>query len=474
MMQDDLAGLIRNTAARVRLRDFRWTIYLSVGVVIGLLIAGKGPWQLILLVFAAFLSALAVRYFFSSSREWAEPVQRVVEAEIAAREAELSNLRLARGVAQALPEPIFIIDADGVVELANPAAEEFVGASGIEGRHLAAALRAPSVLEMAESAAKANAIRSVDFATSGGVERFCRAFIAPLDAKRGTMRTLIFIRDLTSEKKLEQMRADFIASASHELRTPLASLLGFIETLRGPAKTDEDARERFLSIMQGQAERMQRLVADLMSLSRIELNEHVPPSAMVDLNEIAKDVIDAIAPLFEQMGAIVDYEGDDVGPFTILGDKDEIFQAIQNLIDNAVKYGGDPALVKVRVGRGAAPSIAAEGEIAHRAGDSAAQVAARRMVDTDDLVFAQVRDFGPGIERGDLPRITERFYRVNLERSRKTGGTGLGLAIVKHIVSRHKGGLQVESRLGGGTAFTCYFKGVNQSATARSLRLEAT
>ncbi len=473
-MHDDLATLIRKTAARVRLRDFRWTIYLSAGVVIGLLVAGKGPWQFVLLVFAAFLCALAVRYFFSSSREWAEPVQRVVEAEIAAREAELSNLRLARGVAQALPEPIFIIDGDGVIELANPAAEEFVGAAAIEGRHLAAALRAPGVLETAESSARSNAIRSVDFATSGGVERFCRAFIAPLDAKRGAVRTLIFIRDLTSEKKLEQMRADFIASASHELRTPLASLLGFIETLRGPAKADVDARERFLSIMQGQAERMQRLVADLMSLSRIELNEHVPPSATVDLNEIARDVIDAIAPLFEQLGAIVDYECDEVGPFTILGDKDEIFQAIQNLIDNAVKYGGDPALVKVRVGRGAAPSIAAEGEIAHRAGDSAAQVAARRMVDADDLVFVQVRDFGPGIERSDLPRITERFYRVNVERSRKSGGTGLGLAIVKHIVSRHKGGLQVESRLGGGTSFTCYFKGVSQPVTARSVTFEVT
>ncbi|MGE0408164.1 MAG: sensor histidine kinase [Amphiplicatus sp.] len=464
-MKDDLASLIRKTAARVRTRDFTWVVAISAGIGLVMWAAGLvADWRLPLLAFGAFLAALAVRYSFSPGRVWAEPVQRVVEAEIVAREAELSSLRLTRGVAQALPEPLFIVDGGGIVELANPAAEEFVGATGIEGRHFAAALRAPSVLEAAESAARSNLVQSVDFTTIGGVERFCRAFVAPLNAVGAAPRTLIFIRDLTSEKKLEQMRADFIASASHELRTPLASILGFIETLRGPAKTDDEARERFLSIMQGQAERMQRLVADLMSLSHIELNEHVPPSATLDLSEIARDVIDSISPLLDQSGAIVDYECADDGPFVILGDKDEVFQAIQNLIDNAVKYGGEPALVKVRVGRGGAPSIAADGEIAHRAGDSAVQIAARRATDINDLVFVQVRDFGPGIERGDLPRITERFYRVNIERSRKRGGTGLGLAIVKHIANRHKGGLQVESRLGGGTAFTCYFKGVRAPA----------
>ena len=463
-MQGELATLIEKTAARVRARDFTWAAAIMAGICAVLFGARLTEWWLPLLVFVAFLAALGVRYRFSSGRDWAEPVRRVVDAELGAQEAELSTLRLARGVAQALPEPLFIIDADGIIELGNPAAEEFVGAEQIEGKHFAAVLRAPSVFEAAEEVSRSHTAQAVDFTTTTGVERSCRAFVVPLDQRAGGQTTLIFIRDLTSERRLEQMRADFIASASHELRTPLASLLGFIETLRGPAKGDEEARDRFLSIMQGQAERMQRLVADLMSLSRIELNEHVPPNSQIDLSETARDVIESIAPILEQSGSIVDFECEDEGPFNILGDKDEIFQAVQNLVDNAVKYGGDPALVKLRVGRGVAPMLAADGEISHRAGDSAAQIAARRMIDEDDLVFVHVRDFGPGIERGDLPRLTERFYRVNVERSRKSGGTGLGLAIVKHIINRHKGGLQVESRLGAGTAFTCYFRALEPRA----------
>ena len=464
-MQDDLATLIRKTADQVRARDFAWAVGISAGIALIMVASREVVWWLPAAGFVAFLGALAVRYRFSSGRVWAEPVQRVVEAEFTAQEAELSSLRLARGVAQALPEPLFIVTADGVIELANPAAEEFIGASAVEGRHLAAALRAPTVFDAAEDVARTKKAQSVEFATTSGVERTCRAFIAPLEEANGDGRVLIFIHDLTTERRLEQMRADFIASASHELRTPLASLIGFIETLRGPAKTDEEARERFLDIMQGQAERMQRLVADLMSLSRIELNEHVPPSKTVDLNEIARDCIESFGPILEQLGAIVDFECDESGSFEMLGERDEIFQAIQNLIDNAIKYGGEPALVKVRVGRGAAPSLAGDGEISQRAGDSAGQVAARRMTDVDDLLYVQIRDFGPGIERPDLPRLTERFYRVNVERSRKRGGTGLGLAIVKHIVNRHKGGLQIESRLAAGTAFTCYFKALKPRAT---------
>jgi two-component system phosphate regulon sensor histidine kinase PhoR len=456
-MQDDLATLIRRTAAQVRARDFVWSAMISAGIVLAIIaLRPTAEASLVVVAWAVFLASLAIRYRLSSGREWALPVERIVESQISAQQSELATLRLAEGVAQALPEPLFILDARGNVEHANPAAEEFLSAKSLAGRHFAAILRAPSVYEAVEDVAKGSASCVVDFSTLGSVERHCRAFVAPLQDAEGRVRILVFVRDLTSERRVEQMRADFVASASHELRTPLASLLGFIETLRGHAKDDPEARERFLSIMQAQAERMQRLVADLMSLSRIELHEHVPPQERIDVAATAEDVIESSRPMLEQSAAIVDFENLAGGPIAVVGDRDELFQAIQNLIDNATKYGGEPAMIKVKAGRGVAPSLAQDGDIAHRSGDAAAQVAARLGRDVEDLAFVQVRDFGPGIERGELPRLTERFYRVSVERSKKSGGTGLGLAIVKHIVNRHKGGLQVESRLAGGTAFSIY------------------
>ncbi|MEO1241643.1 MAG: histidine kinase dimerization/phospho-acceptor domain-containing protein [Pseudomonadota bacterium] len=456
-MQDDLKELITKTAARVRLRDFTWAVGISAGVGLTMLASGLARWEFVLIAWVVFLAALAVRYRFSSGRVWARPIQSIVESGLSAQQAEIANLQIARGVAQALPEPLFILDTDGIVEHANPAAEDLVGSKEIEGRHFAAVLRSPDVFEAAESVLRTHEPQTVDFMTTGAIERSCRAFVAPLGADGARTRSLVFIRDLTSERRLEQMRADFIASASHELRTPLASLLGFIETMKDHAKDDPEAQERFLPIMQAQAERMQRLVADLMSLSRIELNEHVPPRDPLNLADIANDVVDSFSPLFNQAGAIVDFINDAAEPPMIRGERDQVFQAIQNLLDNAVKYGGDPALIKVRVGRGAAPPLAEEGEPGHRAGDSAAQTASRLGVQIDNLVYVQIRDFGPGVERAVLPRLTERFYRVNVERSRKSGGTGLGLAIVKHVLNRHQGGFQIESRLAGGTAFNCYF-----------------
>lgn len=460
-MQDDIPALIHKTAARVRMRDFLWAVGISAGAVAVLLFNRLGSPLVVVGAWVTFIAALALRYRFSAGSFWAEPIKRIIAAELNAQEAELENLRIARDVAQALPEPLFILDGDGVIEHANPAAEELVGTRSLAGRHFAAVLRAPTVFEAVEQMSAGGEATSVDFSTLGSVERWCRAYVAPIapqgDDDAARPRSLIFIRDLTTEHRLEQMRADFIASASHELRTPLASLLGFIETIRGPAKGDIEAQEKFLSIMQSQAERMQRLVSDLMSLSRIELNEHVPPRGKVDLAELVGDVVESLAPLFEQAGAIVDFIDESGGAAHIRGERDEIFQAVQNLLDNAVKYGGEPAMIKVRVGCGASPPLSLEGEPGHRAGDTPAQVAARAGVNVENLVYFQVRDFGPGVERADLPRLTERFYRVNVERSRKSGGTGLGLAIVKHIVNRHKGGFQIESKLAGGTAFNCHF-----------------
>jgi len=460
-MQQDLASHIRKTAAQVRARDFLWAVGIAAGVAAALTIGGLVPWFLAVIFWLAFIAALGVRYRFSSGGVWAEPIQRIIETDLNAREAELATLRMVRDVARALPDPLFILDAGGMIEHANPAAEALVGSADIEGKHFASVLRAPQVFEAAEKVLETHESISVDFTTTGSVELYCRAFVAPLlpgEKNEHPAQALIFIRDLTSEHRVEQMRADFIASASHELRTPLASILGFIETLRGHAKTDPKAQKKFLKIMQSQAERMQRLVADLMSLSSIELNEHVPPSERLDISEIAQDVIDSLAPLFEQSGHIVDFTREGEAPAQIIGDYDELFQAIQNLLDNAVKYGGDPALIKVKVGRGAAPLLSAEGEPGHRAGDSAVQTAARLGVAIEDLVYVQIRDFGAGVRRADLPRLTERFYRVNVEQSLKSGGTGLGLAIVKHIMSRHKAGFQIESQMAGGSAFNCFFR----------------
>ena len=461
-MQEDLETLIRNTAARVRARDFAWAVGISAGVGVAVVVTGLGDFRMVGMIWAAFLAALAIRYRFSSGRVWAAPIQRIVETELSAQEAELASLRMARDVAEVLPEPLFILDENGIVEHANPAAEDLFGVKEIAGRHFAAVLRTPSVYEAAETALKTGAIINEEFTITGSVERSCRAYIAPIESnpesESGRLnRVIIFVRDLTSERRVEQMRADFIASASHELRTPLASVVGFIETLRGPAKGDVEAQEKFLKIMQAQAERMQRLVSDLMSLSRIELNEHVPPKDIVDLADVAIDVKESLAPLFSRAGAIVDFVQETEDITKTIGDRDEIFQTIQNLIDNAVKYGGEPAMIKLRVGRGAAPALTSDGDPGQRAGDSAAQVAARMHVRVEDLIYVQIRDFGPGIERADLPRLTERFYRVNIERSLKSGGTGLGLAIVKHIINRHQGGFQIESRVAGGTAFNCYF-----------------
>ncbi|GJL93658.1 MAG: two-component sensor histidine kinase [Hyphococcus sp.] len=461
VMLENLPRLIKTTVDRQRLHDFLWALGVSAGIGCVVVLSGAVGWGIAVVAWLSFGAALGVRYYFSANDDASAPVAQSLEEEMNSRREELSRLQVAQGVAQALPEPLFILDAECIVEYANQAAEDFVGTDNIAGRHFAAVLRAPDVIEAAENAANKPSEQIVEFTTTDSVERSCRALVAPLnsmlDGSTIPFRSAVFIRDLTGERRVEQMRADFIASASHELRTPLASLLGFIETLRGHAKSDPEAQEKFLKIMQAQAERMQRLVSDLMSLSRIELNEHVPPREKIDLSNVVRDVIDSMAPLFETSGAIADFIDDAGEPPLMLGERDEIFQAVQNLLDNAVKYGGEHAMIKLRVGRGAAPALSEGGSPGHRAGDSPAQIAARVGVPVSDLLFIQIRDFGPGIERAAIPRLTERFYRVNIDQSRKSGGTGLGLAIVKHIVNRHRGGFQIESQLAGGTAFNCYF-----------------
>jgi len=239
---------------------------------------------------------------------------------------------------------------------------------------------------------------------------------------------VITVHDLTPIRRVEEMRADFVANVSHELRTPLAALTGFIDTLRGPARDDPAARERFLGIMQAQAWRMARLIDDLLSLSRIELRAHQRPDTPVDLVPIVRQVADGLQTLARDRGVVIEITAP-AEPLIVLGDRDELIRLFENLVENGLKYGASGKRVEIVLARVAAPDGTGEARVS-------------------------VRDHGPGIATEHLPRLTERFYRVDVGESRAQGGTGLGLALVKHILNRHQGRLTIDSRPGEGATFT--------------------
>jgi two-component system phosphate regulon sensor histidine kinase PhoR len=292
------------------------------------------------------------------------------------------------------------------------------------------ALRIPDVLDGIRRATASGTEERVEFSERIPADRWLEACIAPVVQGGGSARPLLLItiHDLSSIRRVEEVRADFVANASHELRTPLAALTGFIETLQGPAREDVQARERFLGIMKQQATRMARLIDDLLSLSRIELKVHQQPQTLVDLVAIVRQVSDGLQTLARDRGVEIKLEIA-AAPLTIRGDRDELIRVFENLIENALKYGAPGKRVEVKSGRETRADGGAEAVIA-------------------------VRDFGPGIAPEHLPRLTERFYRVDVVESRTQGGTGLGLALAKHILNRHRGRLAIDSALGQGATFT--------------------
>lgn len=329
--------------------------------------------------------------------------------------------------AEALPTPSIILDRRGIVRYANRRAVEAFAIR--PGDPLTFRLRVPDLLAAFDRVAKGGSPERVEFAERVPTERWFAAWFARIDEgpRMGNFVALV-LDDLTEQKRVDRIRVDFVANASHELRTPLASLVGFIETLQGPAREDAEARERFLKIMRDQATRMSRLIDDLLSLSRIEMKAHVRPSGEVDLAATVKHVADALDPLARELGVKIETDLPKA-PVTVAGDRDELIQVIENLIENACKYGqaGGKVEVAVAAGReGIGPSLS-------------------------------VRDHGPGIADEHIPRLTERFYRIDEDASRKHRGTGLGLAIVKHILARHHARMTVDSRLGEGATFTVTF-----------------
>jgi two-component system phosphate regulon sensor histidine kinase PhoR len=334
-----------------------------------------------------------------------------------------------KAMVEAIDEPCIVVDAGGAVRWFNrEAAARFPTLR--RGEPLSFAIRVTVVLDAVDEVIALGRSDIVEWQDKVPTERWSRGHFAPLhlppavgDADRRPDFVVVRIEDLTEGRRLEKMRADFVANASHELRTPLAAVSGFIETLQGPARDDAEARRRFLAVMAEQAGRMRRLIDDLLSLSRVEMRAHLRPEARVDLCDVLAHVVDLVGPAARAGSAEIVLAGCD-RPLAVRGDRDELVQVFTNLVENAVKYGGEGGRV----------------DVAARLEGAA--------------VVTSVRDHGPGIDPVHLPRLTERFYRAHAETSGAKRGTGLGLAIVKHIVTRHGGRLEISSRLGEGSVFT--------------------
>jgi len=386
-----------------------------------------------------------------------------LKAEVAETHAEVAAGQLSlpyTAVLNALPDPVMVISAHEPDDLTgrrfvmvNLAGREVLKIQREAGL-LVTAIRDPDVLEAVDEALFGGLEGEALYEPGGSQERIFRVYARPLGlGADGGRLALLVLHDETDIRRVERMRADFLANASHELRTPLASLSGFIETLRGHARADEGAREKFLGIMHVQAERMSRLIDDLMSLSRIELNEHVPPNEDVDLVAAVMDVVDAITPLAREKGVSLEVNLPPRGSVTAVGDRDQVVQVAQNLVDNALKYSPAGGVVRVSLEDG----LGIEAAMAPRMDQAARLSLLTPDHGPDRFAALSVTDSGPGMAREHLPRLTERFYRVEGQKSGEKSGTGLGLAIVKHIMNRHRGGLMVESALGRGAIFTAYF-----------------
>lgn len=321
-------------------------------------------------------------------------------------------------VINALPDGALIVNEAGLIIAANVAAREALQLDP-EGLVATTVIRNSAFVAALTHVRSASRSASFEFEIHSRPPRHIDAYVSHMGNSQSV---LVILRDLTREQALERMRSDFVANASHEMRTPLASIMGAIETLQGPAKNDAKAREKFLASMLGQAQRMKRLIDDLLTLSRIELNAHVRPNAKVSLLQIAKQAKGNLQNLANELSITVAIEGET--DLLVAGDSDELLQVAQNLLENAIKYGS------------------AGGRV-------------RMTCETDNGVGTlAVQDFGRGIPEIHIPRLTERFYRVSTQESRARGGTGLGLAIVKHILLRHRSKLNIQSREGEGSIFS--------------------
>ena len=335
---------------------------------------------------------------------------------------------LYKKIVENVRDPIFILDAQRQIMFANNAARLQFGLQ-LEGQSFVRIIRNPACLEAIDEVLYGAESRSLQITVENQYRTVYDVTIVSLDGGDGGKQVMVGLSDISHIHEAEQMRSDFVANVSHELRSPLTSLNGFIETLQGPAKGDLEASERFLALMAGEAQRMVRLISDLLSLSKVEANQRIRPEGVVNLVPVLQRLLKMLAGLAEKERKTVELEVPDE-PVKVLGSEDELTQVFQNLVENAMKYGRPDSTVRLKV----------------ELSDNEPGIRGK-------AVSVTVIDQGEGIAREHIPRLTERFYRVDTHRSRDKGGTGLGLAIVKHIVGRHRGRLRIDSEPGVGSRF---------------------
>ena len=347
-----------------------------------------------------------------------------------------------------MPFPALLVGRDNRLQTANTAAKAIFRIKASPAPLITAALRQPDLLDAIERISQSGAGELIEFSLRDDEE----IWMAHMQAGPEPGSVIIVFEDMTAVRRAERARADFLANASHELRTPLTALGGFIETMRGPAKDDKESWDGFLEIMQQQTERMKRLVADLLSLSRIEFSEHRSPSTRIDAIALVSSASLALQPMAEEAGVTLNLVTPD-DPVELIADSDEITQVLQNLVSNAIKYVPKDGMVTITLGTASTMASAAVACAQQMPDANQAQLLDPRASSEVPALWLRVEDNGTGIQEQHLRRLGERFYRTDESRGGKIEGIGLGLAIVKHIMARHRGGLAVESVEDEGTAF---------------------
>lgn len=440
-----------------RIRDF-FVLTLG-GVAVLALLFLTGAIGLVEWITGAVVMTAGSLAFFVGSAPTGQKIREAAVLETSTPAPEQPQAKAIESFISALPLPALLVSPDRQLTAVNIHARNLFRLESTDRGVPVAMLRQPDLLAAAERVGQDGANERVEFTQHGDAE----VWMSHVRPGPDTGSVLMVFEDLTAVRRAERARADFLANASHELRTPLTAIGGFIETMRGPAKDDKDAWDGFLDIMAQQTERMKRLVADLLSLSRIEFSEHRAPKTQIEIVELARATSFALIPIAEEAGIKLHFDAPE-RVINAIADDDEIAQVIQNLASNAIKYARPGGEVQILVGDAATMADAASA--CSRQSEEAKRSLLLQPYASSEAaaLWVRVTDDGEGISEEHLPRLGERFYRVDESRGGKIEGTGLGLAIVKHIMARHRGGLAVESLEGQGTAFGIWMPRLKENA----------